>query len=144
MHSAGELRTCLRYMAKTTRKYHSIPHLPTRILAEYLSKRHNKGRGDLILCRHIGHNCFEVSCLIHVSRQCWEKISVLLLSLLFSTAKVERIYIPCGKNARNFRSLGGIYLSKIHYLIFRWNQSSDIQSGQSSPGNLQVGQVPSN
>lgn len=64
---------------RKTGKGNFIPHLPTWILAEYLSKRHTKTRGDLILCRHIGHNPLEVSSLIHSLRQCWRKCSVLLL-----------------------------------------------------------------
>lgn len=71
----------------------------------------------MILCRHIGHNCFECSSFIHDSRQCWGKISVLLLSLLFPTAKFQRVY-TMWKECPQFPITRRDLLSKIHCLNF--------------------------
>ena len=87
-----------------------------------------------ILCLHMGQRPLEESWLIHVRRQCWRGQSYKLLISVVSWA-----YHVEGVAAGPYH-----YSSSAKGLVNEDGQGPPSHKAQSSPGYLQVGQVPSN
>lgn len=111
----------------------------TRILQKSIWKNEDEiyAKKKDLLCLHIGHSPFEDSCWIQVRRQCYHDDED--QSTGCARHFDSRAHKPYEMNGRISQALDSISCGSVKEF-----QGYCIQREHSSPGNLQVGQVPSN